>query len=373
MNVKMILGTVIILLAVCGANFYIARRLHQFFSRVFPGLSLGAMVALFILLVMVLTLGFARSLLPLPAYVKQALGVANAYWMGIFMYLLLFLLLADAIYLIVRLFCSVDRFFFLSAALIATTVVCCYGFIHASQIKQKSYDITVPGAEDMTVVLISDLHLGAVGSEKRIPKIVEKINALNPDLVCIAGDFFDSDYQAIRDPAAAEAAIKKLSANYGVWACLGNHDAGRTASDMREFLQRCGIGLLNDQYTVIENKLILAGRLDRFPIGGYGGMTRQQLNMDGADHSLPVVIMDHNPTHIHEYGSEYDLILCGHTHQGQIFPANLITQRMFTVDYGYYRADETSSQVIVSSGVGTWGMPMRVGTDCEIVKIDLHS
>ena len=68
-----------------------------------------------------------------------------------------------------------------------------------------------------------------------------------------------------------------------------------------------------------------------------------------------------------------DLLLCGHTHRGQIFPGSLITDRMYTVDYGYYRADDASPQVIVSSGVGTWGMPMRVGTDCEIVKINLHS
>ncbi|WP_239644661.1 hypothetical protein [Enterococcus crotali] len=65
------------------------------------------------------------------------------------------------------------------------------------------------------------------------------------------------------------------------------------------------------------------------------------------------------------------MILSGHTHQGQIFPFSLVTKAYFTVDYGYYRKNETSPQVIVSSGVGTWGPPMRIGTQSEIVQIEI--
>lgn len=374
MNIVPVLTiTAVLLVVVGGSNFYLAKRLWQFLGHFFPNLSVFVLIGLFFLFVLVLTVGFFRSLLPLPAFVKQALGGANAGWMGIFVYLLLFFLLCDGAYLAVRLFRAVDRFPFLCAALVLTAAVCCYGFCHAARIQQKDYDVTVSGAEDMTILLISDLHLGAVGSEKRLPEMVEKINALEPDLVCIAGDFFDNDFEAIRDPEAAEAAMKNLQSTYGVWACLGNHDGGSTAADMRSFLDRCGVTVLRDEYAVIDGKLILAGRLDPSPIGGYGGSTRQALDLDGADPRLPLVVLDHNPAHIGEYGEETDLILCGHTHRGQLFPAGLVTDRMYTVDYGYYRADEHSPQVIVSSGVGTWAMPMRVGSDCEIVKIHLHS
>ena len=167
--------------------------------------------------------------------------------------------------------------------------------------------------------------------------------------------------------------MKKLSATYGVWGCLGNHDAGATAADMRAFLQRCGIGILNDEYTIIADKLVLVGRLDSSPIGGYGEIARQEVSLEGVDPALPVIVMEHNPANISEYDSQFDLILCGHTHQGQLFPGNIITNWLYTVDYGYYRANDNTPQVIVSSGVGTWGVPMRVGTDCEIVKIHLHS
>lgn len=373
MNIGMILGMAMVLLVVGGSNLYLARRIYQFLNHFFPSLPFAALIGLFLVLVLVLTLGFTRSLLPLPASVKQVLGVANACWMGVFIYLLLFFLLVDGAYLLTRLFCPVDRFFFLAAALVLTAAVSGYGFYHATDLQQKDYDIVIPGAEDMTIVLISDVHLGAVGSEKRLPEIVERINALEPDLVCIAGDFFDSDFEAIQDPDAAESVLKNLRSTHGVWACLGNHDAGSTAVQMQSFLERCGIRLLNDEYTVIADKLVLAGRLDGSPIGGYGGMKRQELELEGVDPALPVIVMDHNPAHIDEYGEEIDLILCGHTHRGQIFPGSLITDRMYTVDYGHYRKDASSPQVIVSSGVGTWGMPMRVGTDCEIVRISLHS
>ena len=363
----------VILLILGGSHLYLARRFWHILSHFFPKLPFGVLIGLFAVLLLVLTMGFSRSMLSLPATVKQALGVANACWMGVFLYLLMFFLLTDIAYLLVRLFYPTERFWFLAAGLILALAVSGYGFYHATDLQLKEYDVTVPGAEDLTIVLISDVHLGAVGSETKLPNIVENINALEPDVVCIAGDVFDSDFAAIRDPDTAAETLKSLSATYGTWAVLGNHDAGSTATQMQAYLARCNIGVLKDEYTVLGNKLVLAGRLDGSPIGGYNGQKRQPLNLDGVDPALPVVVMDHNPAHIGEYGEEIDLILSGHTHKGQIFPGSLITNWMYTVDYGYYRANGTAPQVIVSSGVGAWGMPMRVGTDCEIVKIALHS
>ena len=79
--------------------------------------------------------------------------------------------------------------------------------------------------------------------------------------------------------------------------------------------------------------------------------------------------MDHQTGNIRDYGEETDLILCGHTHKGQMFPFNLITDAVFDVDYGYYRASVDSPQVIVTSGAGTWGPPQRVATDNEVAEI----
>ena len=141
---------------------------------------------------------------------------------------------------------------------------------------------------------------------------------------------------------------------------------------MVEFLEDSNINLLEDEYEIIDNRLILIGRLDASSIGGYGDKKRSELAsfFTRDDPTLPVIVLDHNPARIDEYTTEADLILCGHTHKGQVFPGNLITNLMYTVDYGYYQKDISSPQVIVSSGIGAWGPPIRVGSDSEIVSIN---
>lgn len=150
-----------------------------------------------------------------------------------------------------------------------------------------------------------------------------------------------------------------------------NHDSGETLNKMLDFLSRSNINVLNDEHVIIDSRLTLIGRLDGSPIGGYGDMSRKDLReiMPQTDGTLPVVVLDHNPANIGEYGSEVDLVLSGHTHKGQIFPGSLFTKTMFDADYGHYQKDESSPHLVVSSGAGTWGMPMRVGTDSEIVSI----
>ena len=376
----MVFVLILLLVVLGGANYYIALRIYQGLRHIFPNLRLWPVLCVIFLLLVIMMLGFSRSFLPVSAGVKHVLGVICAYWMGLFIYLLLFTVAADLFLLICRLF----RFSFTgsSACRFAAAIVIvflsvgtvCYGAIHARQIKHVSYDVSLSTSKttsEMNIVMISDLHLGAIGSEGRLEKIVQEINAQKPDIVCIAGDFFDTDYASIRNPDQAIDTLRRISAVYGVYACLGNHDSGKTLASMTEFLERCNIRLLNDEYVVIDQRLVLVGRLDSSPIGGYGSLNRKELSdvLSGADTQLPVVVLDHNPANIHDYGSETDLILSGHTHKGQLFPANLITDLMYTVDHGYYRKDGNSPHVIVSSGVGAWGMPLRVGSDCEIVTI----
>jgi hypothetical protein len=202
---------------------------------------------------------------------------------------------------------------------------------------------------------------------------VERVNALEPDLICIAGDFFDNDIAAVRDPDADAALLRQLRAPLGIYMCPGNHDAGATYPRMLDFLKDCGIILLVEKAVDVGGRLTLVGRADRSPIGSLPmGQARGDTRALMADSvgTLPAVVLDHNPAGVNEYDAG-DLVLCGHTHKGQIFPGELFTRRLYAVDYGYYRRDEGSPHVIVSSGAGTWGMPMRVGTDSEVVLIRL--
>ena len=360
-----------------GLGFYLARRLHQGLSLLLPRLPFWPVLTLLLVLTAALAAGFLRSMLPVPQGVRDVLGVICAYWMGIWIYLVLFTLVSDGIRLVLRAVLNTDparlRGLCALVAAAAALITAGAGFLHAQSIHHVTYDIDVGMEQPMNILLISDLHLGAVGSEGRLEELVEQINSREPELICIAGDIFDSDFGAIRDPEAAAAALQKLRAKYGVYACLGNHDAGATAGQMVDFLSRCGIRLLSEESVTVDDRLILIGRADARPIGVSGTTPRGQL-ADFFHHeetTLPVIVLDHNPAYYDEYGPQADLILSGHTHRGQIFPGSLITGALYAADYGHYQPTPADPHLVVTSGVGWWGMPMRLGTDCEIVTIHL--
>lgn len=177
----------------------------------------------------------------------------------------------------------------------------------------------------------------------------------------------------LSNPSKGIELLSTIQSTYGVYACLGNHDAGRSYDQIVNFIDKSNIKLLNDEHVVIDNQFVVVGRRDSSPIGNQGNpraITSEV--MSDIDTNMPVIVMDHQPTNRIEYADDVDLILSGHTHQGQVFPANLITNAMFTVDYGHYQKNPNSPHVIVTSGAGTWGPPLRIGTNSEIalIKVD---
>lgn len=360
-----------------GTTCYVGYRLFRWLLFLFPHLNGFIFSIIYSFITLTLILGF----IPFPGVFKHIANWIGSYWMGFFIYFLLFFVLLDIVFIVFRLLnVEITSTLHFSGGLIVillTIGFVSYGLYNANQLKHVSYSVSFEektAASGMKLVLISDLHLGAVNSENRLKRIVDEINQLNPDLVCIPGDIFNDYFGSIQDPKKAIETLKKLKATYGVYASLGNHDAGKTFSQMVDFLSQSNITLLNDEYTVVGERLILVGRLDPNPIGGYGELKRKDIGhlFEKMNPDLPVVVMDHTPINLDEYGEEVDLILSGHTHKGQVFPGNLITKRIFEVDYGHYQRNENSPHVIVTSGVGTWGMPMRVGTNSEIVSIQVN-
>ncbi|MGG2113425.1 metallophosphoesterase [Bacillus subtilis] len=379
-KIGMILGVIFILTFYGGSSFYIGRKIFQWMKLLFPQINGTIYGVIYVFFALSLIMVF----LPLPAIIKGVMSWIGSYWMGILIYLVIFFLLADLLILTGSILKIIPTpipqsipFFATLAVILLTVSFVSYGIYNANQIKHVSYDIQTKEttlSDGMKIILISDLHLGAVNSEKRLESIVQKINKLEPDLVCIAGDIFNDDYNALQDPERAINLLKSITATYGVYGSLGNHDGGKTFGDMINFLERSDIRLLNDEYVIIDERLVLFGRVDPSPIGGFGELKRKDVSemIASLDASMPIVVMDHTPSNLVQYGNEVDLVLAGHTHRGQIFPGNLITNAVFEVDYGYYQKDADSPNVIVTSGVGTWGMPMRVGSNNEIVSIILH-
>lgn len=249
-----------------------------------------------------------------------------------------------------------------------------YGSINATRLKTRLYKVQLGHAQEemdsLTIALVSDLHLGYVVEERHLARVIAAVNEVKPDLVCLAGDIFDGDITSLANPKVLQEMLRGLEARYGVYACLGNHDAGRDYEQMLAFLAGAAVQVLEDKAAVIDDRILLVGRKDSSPIGRQGD-ERAALASILTNNALPVIVMDHQPGNIGEYGAETDLVLSGHSHQGQMFPFNLITKAVYVVDHGYYTDALTGAQFIVTSGAGTWGPPLRVGSVNEIVAIQV--
>lgn len=249
-----------------------------------------------------------------------------------------------------------------------------YGIISAGKIHTSTYQVKIGSGqieeEKMKLVLVSDLHLGQVIGVSHLTKVIKAINQAEPDLVCIVGDVFDGDIATLSQPETLKSLLREIQAPLGVYACLGNHDAGRSFPEMLTFLSEASIEVLQDEVATVSGRLILVGRKDSTPIGDQGRPRADQIPLP-EDLFLPVILMDHQPSNIGKNGVPADLVLSGHSHRGQMFPFNLVTNAYFEVDYGYYQAEGHLTQIVVTSGAGTWGPPMRVGTQNEIALIEL--
>lgn len=381
--ISIVMVVIFVISLYTGANYYVYRKLFQFLNLIFPNTNVKIYFGIYIFLALSIILGR----LPIYEWIKKAISWISSHWLGIFIYLFLFFLLIDIVILIGKIIKIIPavipqdmRFIFSLIAILLTAGFVSYGLYNANQIRTVAYNIKTNKSKSdikMKIVMISDLHLGSVNSERNLEKIVQGVNELDPDIVCLPGDIFNDDFKSIKNPDRAKHLFKSINSKFGVYAVLGNHDGGKTLHEMIKFLENSNIKLLNDDYVVIDERLVLVGRLDPNPIGGFGDLERKDIKdilekIVNLNKNLPVVVMDHNPSNIKEYGKEVDLIISGHTHRGQIFPGNLITRAVFDVDYGHYKKDENSPDVVVTSGAGTWEMPMRSGSNNEIVSILLY-
>jgi uncharacterized protein len=240
----------------------------------------------------------------------------------------------------------------------------------------RIHRLTIPiakqtkGIHSLRVVMVSDLHLGTIIGQERLAGLVERINSLRPDLVLFVGDVVDEDLgPVIRQNLGAT--LLSIRARRGVYGITGNHEYIGGAEQACAYLEAHGIRMLRDSCVEIEGGVLLAGRQDRSS-RQFGGQPRKSLDelLDGVAPGTPVILMDHQPFGLEEAESHgVDLQLSGHTHHGQLWPFNYITSAIYEVSWGYLQ--KGSTHYYVSSGVGTWGPPVRTGNRPEIVEITL--
>jgi len=303
-------------------------------------------------------------------------------WLAMFFYFLLAVILID----LARLVNHIIPFFHrltddlkalkltaLGVTIGAVMLVVIVGYLNACAVRVRKLEVKIEkksALREMNVVMASDIHLGTIVGRRRFCRIVNKINALQPDLILFAGDIVDEDLAPVIRENLGQALLD-LRAKYGVFAVTGNHEFIGGAERAVAYLQEHKVTVLRDSVVTIHHAVCLVGREDR-SVAQFAGRSRKSLSelMRLADLSLPVVMMDHQPFGLQEaVENGIDLQLSGHTHHGQLWPLNAITNSMYENSWGYLKKGNT--HFYVSCGAGTWGPAVRLGSRPEIVQITL--
>jgi uncharacterized protein len=363
-------------------NYYIGRRGWQVLKSIWPSLTRRLYWPVF----WVLTLSYLIARLGekiLPTGLASWLDFIGAIWMGAVFYLLFALIFIDIIRLIDKFLGIIPKKVKEYPSLVPVvglfTVgivagILGYGYWKALHPVIQEYNITIPkksNLKELHAVMVSDIHLGTIVKKKRLDLMVAKVNELEPDVVFLAGDIIDGDLSPFINEKMA-GSFRNLKTKYGVYGILGNHEyIGRATEKTIASYKDGNINVLRDNVVKIDNSIYIVGR-DDISSERFSAKGRQPLAqlVKGLDKNLPIILMDHQPIKLEEaVNSGIDLQLSGHTHYGQIFPNQFITDKIYENDWGLLKKGNTN--IIVSSGFGTWGPPFRIGTQSEIVNLKI--
>ncbi len=252
-------------------------------------------------------------------------------------------------------------------------------YILCNHVWQKDYALTTDKAlGELKIALIADSHLGTTFDGEGFGEHLKTIEAQQPDLLVIAGDFVD-DWSRKEDLEKACAALSEADFPLGVWYVFGNHDAGSfarrdfSASELVSALRDCGVHVLEDEWAEVDGRFIVAGRKDA-SAGGFRGARKDMASLlAGADTKKYIILLDHQPSdYENEAASAADLVLSGHTHGGQLIPITFVGKWFGIVDreYGYERRGGTD--FIVTSGISDWELQFKTGARSEYVIITVE-
>jgi len=246
-----------------------------------------------------------------------------------------------------------------------------YGIWNAftPEIKEISLRIkNLPAAwQHKKIIQLSDVHLGLIHDEQFLSKVIQQVNSMHPDMVVITGDLFDGMDGALDKLAAP---LNNLVAPKGIYFVTGNHETYVGRDTALQALASTPVHVLQNKMIIIDG-LQLVG-LDYSAMGEQGDITTAMKHIPTFDPQKPSILLYHVPMHIDQAkAAGFNLMLSGHTHKGQMFPFGLITWLVYKgYDYGLHTEGDFS--IYISSGVGTWGPPMRTGNNPEIVNITLE-
>lgn len=263
-------------------------------------------------------------------------------------------------------------------AAIAITVVylgCCWFMAH--HVTETDYVIhndTV--TEELRIVQISDAHIGTTFDAGGFRRAADKIAAADPDVIVITGDFADSGTTE-QDLIECCRALSEIRTTYGIYFSYGNHDRSYKSDmdvalggeDLEAILTEHGIRILQDDSVILNKDYCIIGRRDY----GYGSSRSgmHELLSDIAP-EVYTIVLDHQPRDFEaEAAAGADLVLCGHTHGGQMVPIGPLVGMLGDNDLVYGLEHRDNTDFIVSSGISDWELKFKSGCGAEFVVIDI--
>ncbi|WP_350657228.1 metallophosphoesterase [Psychrobacter sp. S1-30-MNA-CIBAN-0213] len=237
-------------------------------------------------------------------------------------------------------------------------------------VRKKTIHINKPMVGQLRIAVASDLHIGRLFGSGAIDRLHRLVVQSEADIVLMPGDIMDDNTEAFT-AYDMQANLTELCASlpYGVYATLGNHDLYGHEQPISHSLRSAGVHLLNDDVVCLTHQgqpIWLVGRFDNHKRERVA--TTELLAQVNVDE--PIILLDHRPSDIVEHSQlPIDLQVSGHTHNGQIFPANFIVSAINRLGYGYEAIGK--GHFVVSSGYGFWGIPFRLGSRSEIWLITL--
>jgi predicted MPP superfamily phosphohydrolase len=231
-----------------------------------------------------------------------------------------------------------------------------------------------PALDGLRIATFSDAHLSSMYRRDRVERLVDLVNAQQPDVVAIVGDLVDAPLEDLREDVAP---LADLVSDQGVYFVTGNHEYFTDTEPWMRHLPTMGVDVLRNERVPIRRggaSFDLAGIDDRIAAGsgvpGHGADLDAAL--DGRDDAVPVVLLAHQPVMVDlARDAGVDLQLSGHTHGGQMWPFDYAIRLDQPVVQGLSRVGDT--QLFVTSGAGFWGPPVRIGARPEVAVIELRS
>jgi uncharacterized protein len=313
--------------------------------------------------------------------ITDILNIIGGFWLAFMLYGFLFFLLSDIISLILRIpgvinnenILNYRRWSFI-VIISATALLIIGGFINAIIPVKREYNITInkPAGtvKTLRIAAVSDIHLGSIIRKRSVRKLSVMLKEIKPDLVLLLGDIVDGEIgPVLRDDLLQYFTWPECTD--GLYAITGNHEFIGGAARTIPYIESKGIRVLKDEMVTLAGGIQLIGRIDRDSFRFYR-KERSTLDelMKQTDTTRPVIVLDHQPFHLSEtakYG--IDLQLSGHTHNGQMWPLNYVTEMIYELSSGYKKIRNTN--FIVSSGYGLWGPRVRSGSRSEVLVINI--